>query len=87
MIRPCIGTDAWAVPEMIVDGATGYTGPVDDVEALTDRLVRLLSDRALARTLGQAGRARAERRFTWPSVVGRIMDVVLPVVGAPASAR
>jgi glycosyltransferase involved in cell wall biosynthesis len=71
---------------MIVDGETGYTVPVDDVEALTDRLVRLLSNRALARSLGQAGRERAERRFTWTSVVGRIMDVVRPVVGAAASA-
>ena len=31
---PCIGTAAWAVPEMVVDGETGFTIPVDDVDAL-----------------------------------------------------
>ena len=79
---PCIGTDAWAVPEMIVDGETGFTVPIDDVDALTDRLVRLLSDRALARTMGRAGRVRAERHFTWERAVQRMMAVIQPVVGA-----
>jgi glycosyltransferase involved in cell wall biosynthesis len=77
---PCIGTDAWAVPEMIVDGETGFTVPIDDLEALTDRLFRLLSDPALVRRMGQAGRARAERCFTWERVVQRMMQAVLPVL-------
>src|SRR4029077_11713442 len=50
---PCIGPRACAVPEIIVDGETGFTVPVDDVEALTDRLLRLLTDPSLARTMGE----------------------------------
>lgn len=73
---PCIGPRAWAVPEIIVDGETGFTVPVDDVEALTDRLVRLLGDRSLARTMGEAARARAQRLFTWPRVIARMTDVI-----------
>jgi glycosyltransferase involved in cell wall biosynthesis len=79
---PCIGTDAWAVPEMIVDGETGFTISIDDLDALTDRLLRLLGDRALARTMGRAGRARAERHFTWERVVGRMMEIILPICSA-----
>jgi starch synthase len=79
---PCIGTDAWAVPEMIADGETGFTVPIDDVDALTDRLLRLLGDRTLARSMGRAGRERAERHFTWQRVVERMMQVIQPVVGA-----
>jgi glycosyltransferase involved in cell wall biosynthesis len=79
---PCIGTDAWAVPEMIADGETGFTVPIDDVDALADRLLRLLGDRTLARTMGAAGRARAERNFTWPGVIQRMTQVIQPVVGA-----
>jgi glycosyltransferase involved in cell wall biosynthesis len=77
---PCVGTNAWAVPEMIVDGETGFTIPIDDLDALTDRLLRLLSDPALARRLGQAGRVRAERNFTWERVVQRMMQAIRPVV-------
>ena len=74
---PCIGPRAWAVPEIIADGETGFTVPVDDVEALTDRLLRLLEDRELARRMGEAGRERARRLFTWPQVVGRMVEVMV----------
>ncbi len=79
---PCVGTNAWAVPEMIADGETGFTVPIDDVPALTDRLLRLLTDRALARRMGEAGRLRAQRHFTWERVVQRMMQTIEPVVGA-----
>jgi starch synthase len=75
---PCVGTNAWAVPEMITDGVTGYTVPVDDAEALAARLVELLRDPALGRRMGEAGRARAESHFTWRAVAERMMRVVDP---------
>jgi glycosyltransferase involved in cell wall biosynthesis len=73
---PCVGTAAWAVPEMVVDGETGYTIPVDDVEALTDRLLQLLGDPALARAMGRAGRRRVEQQFTWQRVVERMTQAM-----------
>ena len=77
---PCVGTNAWAVPEMIADGVSGYTVPVGDVDALSDRLVRLLNDGALARRMGEAGRTRAEDHFTWRAVVERMTDTMERVV-------
>ena len=77
---PCVGPRAWAVPEIIADGETGFTVPVDDVEALTDRLLRLLGDRTVAVTMGEAGRQRARRLFTWPHVVGRMVEVMSAIV-------
>jgi glycosyltransferase involved in cell wall biosynthesis len=77
---PCVGTNAWAVPEMITDRVSGYTVPVGDVNALSDRLVRLLTDRSLARRMGDAGRARAENHFTWRAVVERMTDTIERVV-------
>jgi glycosyltransferase involved in cell wall biosynthesis len=73
---PCVGTSAWAVPEMIADQVSGYTVPVGDVNALSDRLVRLLTDSSLAHRMGEAGRARAENHFTWHAVVERMTDVM-----------
>jgi len=84
---PCVGTNAWAVPEMVVDGQTGFTVPVDDLEALADRLLRLLGDQALAARMGRAGRARAERMFTWRLTAQRMMDGIRPIVdNSPAQA-
>ena len=62
---PCVTTDIFAFPEMVVDGETGFTVPVRDVKALADRLLRILCDRTLGTMLGQAGRARALELFSW----------------------
>jgi starch synthase len=77
---PCIGPRAWAVPEIIADGETGFTVAVDDVEALADRLLRLLIDRPLCRAMGEAARLRARDLFTWPRVVERMLEVMTPLV-------
>lgn len=83
---PCIGTDAWAIPEIILDGKTGFRVPADDVEVLADRLVRLLSDPALARRMGELGLARARALFTWQAVVKRVSRVLEAVVNRPQEA-
>jgi len=86
---PCIGTRVWAVPEIIADGETGFVVPRDDVDTLTERLVKLLGDRALARRMGAAGRARALRLFTWSAVVDRMLEklegVIAPALGVPGN--
>ena len=69
---PCVGTAAWAVPEMVVDGETGFTVPIDDVTTLTTRLLQLLDNPTLARAMGRAGRRRVEQHFTWERVVERM---------------
>jgi starch synthase len=76
----CIGPRACAVPEIIRDGETGFTVDVDDVDGLTDRLLRLLTDRTLAEQMGEAGRARAREIFTWPRVVERMLATMAPIV-------
>ena len=84
---PCVATDAWAIPEMVVDGETGYTVPMNDVDALTDRLTRLLSDPELARRMGEAGRARANRHFTWAEVVRKMTHTMESVLQSRRRAR
>ena len=41
--RPVIGADAMALPHLIHDGDNGYLFPPDDVDALADRLRRILN--------------------------------------------
>jgi glycosyltransferase involved in cell wall biosynthesis len=44
-----------------------------DVDAMRDRLRRLLREPVLARTMGEAGRKRVENMFTWECVVDRCL--------------
>lgn len=61
---PVVATRVNGVPEMVVDGETGFLIDVGAPESLADRLERLLRDPALRETMGRAGRARAEKMFS-----------------------
>ena len=60
---PVVSTPIGGVPEMVEEGVTGWLLPEHQPAALADALGRLLNDRDMARSLGKAGRARAEKLF------------------------
>jgi len=61
---PVIAAAAGALPEIIVDGETGWLVPSRNPVATADAIVRLLADPAQARRMGAAGRQRVQRHFT-----------------------
>jgi glycosyltransferase involved in cell wall biosynthesis len=79
---PVVATRVWAVPEIVEDGVTGFTVARDDDAALADRLLLLLQDRSLAQRMGEAGRSRAEMRFTWAAAAAIIARVITRTVEA-----
>jgi glycosyltransferase involved in cell wall biosynthesis len=60
---PVVASDVGGLRELVADGETGILVPPDDIPALAAALGRLVEDRELRRTLGAAGRARAEALF------------------------
>lgn len=61
--RAVVATDAGDIPYIVEDGKTGFVVRRGDEETLFDRMARLAIDRDLCRSLGEAGRAKAERDF------------------------
>ena len=61
---PCVSTRLAGVPEMVLDGQTGFLVSERDPAALADRTGTLLDDEALCSQFGTAGLAHAERHFT-----------------------
>jgi len=57
--KPVVSTDCGGPADIVVDGQTGYIVPRGDVEAMSEKVLRLLSDKELAITMGAAGRVRA----------------------------
>ena len=52
------------IPDVVVEGETGLLVPPRDVEAMAAALRRMLTDEALRRRMGQAGKERADREFS-----------------------
>ena len=65
---PVIGSRVGGIAFTIADGETGYLVPPRDPEALCSRLEDVLRDPERRLRMGQAGRARVLRSFTWQQV-------------------
>lgn len=72
---PVIVTNFPGVRVTIEDGVTGYVVAPADARALADRIQELIEDPACAAAMGKAGRARAERRYSW-RVVGDRLEII-----------
>ncbi len=73
---PLIATRSGGPQEIVDDGVTGFLVPVGDVDAMADRLDRLLADRQLAADMGRRGRDLVAERFR-PEVFTRLVKRLL----------
>jgi len=72
---PVVATRVGGVPELVVDGETGFLVPPADPAALAAALQRLLDEPELRARLGAAGRVRAEEHFALDSFVESHLDL------------
>jgi glycosyltransferase involved in cell wall biosynthesis len=72
--RAVLATDAGDVPRLLEDGKTGFVVRRGDEAALVERMVQLITDRDLCRSMGQAGRAKAEREFGLDRLVSETLS-------------
>jgi glycosyltransferase involved in cell wall biosynthesis len=82
---PVVASRIGGLAEVVVDGETGFLVPPGDVEALGDRLARLLSDRRLAARLGANARDLVVERFTWRACAERCLVAYETLVSPPAT--
>ncbi|WP_203135407.1 glycogen synthase [Microbacterium sp. JZ31] len=82
---PVVGTGTGGIPEVVAHGETGTIVPLEQLDDGTgtptdpDRFVSdlaaaltdMVSDPERARALGEAGRLRAEREFSWRQIADR----------------
>jgi L-malate glycosyltransferase len=66
---PVIGSDAGGLPEVVVNGETGYLLPVGDIEGMATRALEILRDDQRRKEMGRAGRQRAARLFSSEAIV------------------
>ena len=78
---PSIGSRSGGIPDAISDGLTGYLVEPNDVAGLADRIVCLLRDERLCRTMGDSARDSAVANFSCQAF-GRSLNAALGPLGA-----
>jgi glycosyltransferase involved in cell wall biosynthesis len=80
---PVVAAPVGAVPEIVVDGETGWlVEPA--AHAVADRLDAALADRRRSRRMGAAGRRRVEALFTSPRRAALVEDAYVRVLAKEA---
>jgi glycogen synthase len=85
---PVVGSAVGGIPEIIVEGKTGYLVPLESVsrtdfnpknplqfqKALAEKVNILLDNPDLAKEMGKAGRKRVLEKFSWESIAKTTFD-------------
>ena len=68
--RPIVATDSGGVRDAVIDNETGLIAPDGDIAGIAERVIRILGDGNLARSLGERGREYA-RKHDWSAIAGQ----------------
>ncbi|MDV6014176.1 glycosyltransferase family 4 protein [Haloechinothrix sp. LS1_15] len=78
---PLVVSEAGSLPEVVGgNGECALLAPPGDTEALAQRLSSVLDNPTRARQLGEAGRQRALRRYSWTSVAAATVERYAAVI-------
>jgi alpha-maltose-1-phosphate synthase len=85
---PVVASRTGGIPEIVVDGETGFLIPFDQDPAtgfpadpakfardLAARLCELLEDESKCKRFGEAGRRRVEEKFSWSKIAGETIQL------------
>jgi D-inositol-3-phosphate glycosyltransferase len=78
---PVVASQVGGLAFLVQDGVTGYTVPSTDVEALADRLTKLIEDPDLRTRLGDQAAALAQE-YSWDIIAENILTHYQEVIAA-----
>lgn len=81
---PTVATDVGGMPELVVDGRTGWVVPARSPRSIAHAITDVLADKAEARARAARGRGLAARLFDVRSTAAQVHDVYRQVLVAGA---
>lgn len=72
---PAIVTDTSGAAEMVRNGTDGYVLPKENVQALEESILTLLTDFDLAQSMGKSAREHVETRYDWRDIGRQYVEI------------
>lgn len=85
--RPVVASRAGGIPDIVIDGETGWLSDPGDSEVLARRILDVISDPDEARRVAAQGKRRAEARFSWERILEETTGVYASAVEARRERR
>jgi D-inositol-3-phosphate glycosyltransferase len=81
---PVVASQIGGLAYLVQDGKTGFTVPVDEPEALADRLTTLLLDSELRKKMGNQA-VEVAQEYAWNKITTRLLALYKDILQTPAS--
>ena len=75
--KPVLASRVGGVPEIIVNGYTGWSIDNGNIDEWVEKIQLLVNDARLCRKMGRQGREWVAERFGWPSIAGQVERLIL----------
>jgi len=73
---PVIATRHAGIPDVVIEGRTGFLVDEGDVKRMAEGIARVAEDSPLATALGAAGRSRVLESFTMERSIDRLWGII-----------
>jgi spore coat protein SA len=78
--KPVVASNTSSLPEVVVDGKTGFLADPTCVGDFVEKILRLVRDADLRRGMGEKGRAHVWQGFSWDVASRRALGVYQQVL-------
>lgn len=78
--KPVVVSDAGGLPEVVIDGKTGYIVPRNNPEKAAEKIEILINDEILRKKMGRAGRVFVLENYDWKENADRMEALYKEVV-------
>lgn len=72
---PPIVSDIPALTEIVSNGRTGLVFPVDDEKALSNSIIKLLSNQSLHQDISKTAKKAVQEKYDWEKIIDRLEDI------------
>jgi glycosyltransferase involved in cell wall biosynthesis len=73
---PIVATNIGAIPDFVIDGTNGYMVEPNDIEQLSDKLIKLLDDPYARMRFGNNNYSTIREKYTWKKTVNRMKNSI-----------
>ena len=74
--KPVLAFNISSMPEMIVDGDSGYLVPFGDVEQYAEKIIQLWADKKALVRMGKNARMQVEKKFDFNTNVKKVIELI-----------
>lgn len=73
---PVVSTFHAGIPDVIINNETGFLVKETDIFAMKDAMIKIISNKKLAKIMGEKGRERIRKEFTMDSYINKLRIVL-----------